>query len=119
MSQISLNFILFMNILLTTERLILRELTEADAENIYQVKSELVKSGALPSISNIRDHWLPDILAYYQERVVATALANNTASIRVMEKVGLRFEKWIDFDNSQTKAVQYFLLKDMFDTLSS
>lgn len=53
------------------------------------------------------------------KRVVATALAINMGSIRVMEKVGLRFEKRITSDDSGTKAVRYCLPAEEFNTTVS
>jgi RimJ/RimL family protein N-acetyltransferase len=47
------------------------------------------------------------------QRVIATALAANTASIRVMEKAGLQFEKKYLHDTNQ-EAVQYALNKEDF-----
>ncbi len=49
------------------------------------------------------------------QRIFATALVANTASIRVMEKVGLKFEKrFIDQETNQ-EAVKYALNKDEFE----
>jgi RimJ/RimL family protein N-acetyltransferase len=49
------------------------------------------------------------------QRIVATALANHAASIRVMEKVGLKFEKkFIDQETNQ-EGVKYALNKDEFE----
>jgi RimJ/RimL family protein N-acetyltransferase len=48
------------------------------------------------------------------QRIVATALVANTASIRVMEKAGLKFEKtFIDQETNQ-KGVKYALNKEEF-----
>ena len=174
-----------MDILLETERLILRRLTNEDATQVYAVKKQIAKPGSLPSLFDIYNRWLPNILAYYQEgygfgywaaiekttqefmgwfyfrsapnesnatalgyflqpsvwnqgyategarsliqkgftelgveRVLSNASVDNKASIRVMEKVGLRFEKWID-DDSGHKFVQYHLLKDEFEASAS
>lgn len=171
-----------MDILLETERLILRRLTIADAESVYAIRLEIAKSSDLPTLDDTRNRWLPFILSYYQEghgfgywaaiekvtnefigwfyfrsapnkatdtaigyflkrsawgkgyategaralilkgftelrvkRVVATALTCNIASIRVMEKVGLRFEKLFTDDASGTEALRYCLLREDFD----
>lgn len=49
------------------------------------------------------------------QRIVATALATHAASIRVMEKVGLKFEKtFIDQETNQ-EGVKYALNKDDFE----
>ncbi|MDV2993595.1 MAG: hypothetical protein N4J56_003249 [Chroococcidiopsis sp. SAG 2025] len=47
-------------------------------------------------------------------RVVATALVSNQASVRVMEKVGLQFEKTITADVSPGEVVRYCLSREDF-----
>ncbi len=48
------------------------------------------------------------------KRVVASALLANQASIRVMEKVGLKFEKNFVYTESQQEGVKYGLHRDEF-----
>jgi RimJ/RimL family protein N-acetyltransferase len=48
------------------------------------------------------------------QRIVSTALVTNTASIRVMEKVGLKFEKTFIHQATNQEAVKYALNKDEF-----
>jgi RimJ/RimL family protein N-acetyltransferase len=50
------------------------------------------------------------------QRIVSTALATHAASIRVMEKVGLKFERtFIDQETNQ-EGVKYALNKDEFES---
>ncbi|MEB3343211.1 GNAT family N-acetyltransferase [Okeania sp.] len=48
------------------------------------------------------------------ERIVASALSENKASIRVMEKVGLKFERNFVYSESQQVGVKYTLNKEDF-----
>jgi RimJ/RimL family protein N-acetyltransferase len=48
------------------------------------------------------------------QRVVASALAANGASIRVMEKAGLRLEKKYIYEGNSQEAVKYVLRKEDF-----
>lgn len=49
------------------------------------------------------------------DRIISTALAENQASIRVMEKAGLKFETiWI-YERTQQEAVRYALARDEFE----
>lgn len=172
-----------MKIFLETERLILRQFTEADADNLWQLDSdpEVMRyiNGGTPSDRAQIQERLSQFLQYYQDwegygfwavhdklkgefmgwfhfrpawenreeielgyrlkravwgqgygtegaraliekgffelgtkRVVAKALAVNLASIRVMEKAGLKFEKrFIEtrFPGNNQEAVQYGL----------
>ncbi|MDJ0518832.1 MAG: GNAT family N-acetyltransferase, partial [Trichodesmium sp. MO_231.B1] len=49
------------------------------------------------------------------QQVVASALLANKASIRVMEKVGLKFERNFVYSESQQAGVKYTLNKDDFN----
>ncbi len=49
------------------------------------------------------------------QRIVSTALVANTASIRVMEKAGLKFEKTFIHQATNQEAVKYSLNKDEFE----
>ena len=187
-----------MKIFLETERLILRQFTEADGDLLFELDSDpevtrFTKLGSLagtPTPYNvIKNEFLPQILRYYQqyqnygfwavieksgdkfigwfhfrpgldsymgdilfeeneieigyrlqrkvwgkgyategakafigkgflelevERIVASALAKNQASIRVMEKVGLKFERNFIYPESQQEGVKYGLNKNQF-----
>ncbi|MGB3509530.1 MAG: GNAT family N-acetyltransferase [Microcoleaceae cyanobacterium] len=176
---------------LETENLILRQFTEADAELLFQLDSDLevtrfTKLGDRPNkptpYNTIKNEFLPKIIRYYKqyqgfgywavmekssdkfigwfhfrpgldsymgarlyeendieigyrfqrkvwgkgyateggkaliwkgflelgvERVVASALSENKASIRVMEKVGLKFEQKFIYQESQQEGVKY------------
>ena len=48
------------------------------------------------------------------QQVASSALLANKASIRVMEKVGLKFEKNFVYSESQQQGVKYSLSKDNF-----
>ncbi|MDJ0557230.1 MAG: GNAT family N-acetyltransferase [Microcoleaceae cyanobacterium MO_207.B10] len=188
-----------MNIFLETSRLILRQFTEADAELLFQLDSDLevirfTKLGDRPNKSTpyktIKNEFLPKIIRYYHtyqnfgfwavmekysdkfigwfhfrpaldsymgarlyaendieigyrlqrifwgkgyateggkalikkgfvelgvERVVASALLENKASIRVMEKIGLKFEHKFIYIESQQEGVKYGLNKNEFE----
>ncbi len=187
-----------MKIFLATNRLILRQLTEADADHLFRLDSDpdvtrytdptLVYGQPQPKLEIIQDKILPKWLAYYQtsygiwaaiekstqafigwvclrpaqdyrfaaeaglgdrelelgyrlqklawgqgyateasqaliskgfadpaiDRIVATALAANKASIRVMEKVGLQFEATWIYPPTDQAAVRYALSRDGF-----
>ncbi len=49
------------------------------------------------------------------QRIVSTALVANTASIRVMEKAGLKFEKTFIHQATNQEAVKHSLNKDEFE----
>ncbi|MDV2993600.1 MAG: hypothetical protein N4J56_003254 [Chroococcidiopsis sp. SAG 2025] len=51
-----------MDILLETERLILRHLTDTDAEAVHAIKLETVEPNHLLTLDDIRHRWLPNIL---------------------------------------------------------
>ena len=188
-----------MNIFLETERLILRQFTEADAELLFELDSDPEvtrftklgdRSGTPTSYNEIKNEFLPKVLRYYQQypgygfwaaieklsnkfigwfhfrpgldsymgatlyqvddielgyrlqkkvwgkgyategskalirkgflelgtqQVVASALLTNKASIRVMEKVGLKFERNFVYSESQQAGVKYTLSKDDFN----
>ncbi len=188
-----------MNIFLETERLILRQFTETDAELLFELDSDPEvtrftklgdRSGTPTSYNEIKNEFLPKVLRYYQEypgygfwvtiekssnkfigwfhfrpgldsymgatlyqvddievgyrlqrkmwgkgyategskalirkgflelgtqQVVASALLANKASIRVMEKVGLKFERNFVYSESQQAGVKYTLNKDDFN----
>ncbi len=188
-----------MNIFLETERLILRQFTEADAELLFQLDSDPEvtrftklgdRSGTPTPYNEIQNEFLPKVLRYYQEypgygfwvaieklsnkfigwfhfrpgldsymgatlygvndielgyrlqrkmwgkgygtegakalirkgffeletqQVVASALLANKASIRVMEKVGLKFELNFVYSESQQVGVKYVLSKENFN----
>ena len=48
------------------------------------------------------------------ERIVAHALKDNPASIRVMEKVGMLYEKDLVYDGHE--ALQYYMTSEMYKT---
>ncbi len=56
-----------MDILLETERLILRRLTDDDAYAVHAIKRQLAQPNHLPTLDDTRNRWLPNILAYYKE----------------------------------------------------
>jgi RimJ/RimL family protein N-acetyltransferase len=167
-----------MKVFLETERLILRQFTMADAQNVFVLDSDpevmrFINGGKPTAYDVIQQQTLPRFLAYYEkyeaygfwaaieksshafigwfhfrpaldhaddidlgyrlrkiawgkgyategsralihkgftelgvQRVVATALAANKASIRVMEKLGLTFAKRYMHDKDQ-EAVKY------------
>ena len=167
-----------MKVFLETERLILRQFTMADAQNVFVLDSDpevmrFINGGKPTAYDVIQQQTLPRFLAYYEkyeaygfwaaieksshafigwfhfrpaldhaddidlgyrlrkiawgkgyategsralihkgftelgvQRVVATALAANKASIRVMEKLGLTFAKRYMYDEVQ-EAVKY------------
>lgn len=187
-----------MKIFLETERLILREFTEADAELLFELDSDPEvtrftklgdRAGTPTEYKVIKNEFLPKLLRYYEqyqgfgfwatiekssnefigwfhfrpgldsymgarlyeegdieigyrlqrkawgkgyateggkalirkgflelgvERVVASALLENKASIQVMEKVGLKFEKNFVYAESQQEGVKYGLNRDEF-----
>lgn len=49
------------------------------------------------------------------KRIVASALSENQASIRVMEKIGLKFERKFIYTESQQEGVKYGLNKNQFE----
>lgn len=184
-----------MKIFLETERLILRQFTEADVELLFELDSDpevtrFTKLGDRPNkptpYNTIKNEFLPKVFRYYEqyqglgfwavmeksshkfigwfhfrpgldsymgaklyeendieigyrlqrkvwgkgyategakalirkgfldlgvERVVASALSENKASIRVMEKVGLKFEQKFIYTESQQEGVKYGLNK--------
>ncbi|NEQ36138.1 MAG: GNAT family N-acetyltransferase [Okeania sp. SIO3I5] len=187
-----------MKIFLETERLILRQFTEADAELLFELDSDPEvtrftklgdRSGTPTSYNEIKNEFLPKVLRYYQqypgygfwaaieklsnkfigwfhfrpgldsymgatlyevddielgyrlqrkmwrkgyategskalirkgflelgiEKVVASALSENKASIRVIEKVGLKFERNFVYSESQQAGVKYALSREDF-----
>ncbi|WP_017316608.1 GNAT family N-acetyltransferase [Mastigocladopsis repens] len=193
-----------MKVFLETQELILRQFTEEDADNLFELDSDpevmrFINGGKPPEDKIIHKQGLPRVLGYYEkyenfgfwatiekssnqfigwfhfypaienkfavelqlvnndeialgyrlrksswgkgyategsqalvskgfaelgvQRVVAWALTANKASIRVMEKAGLKFEKEFTFTQSQLpnvqplerKAVKYALNKDEF-----
>ena len=175
-----------MNVFLETERLILRQLTEDDAENLFALDSDpdvmrFINGGKPTDYDVIRYQTLPKWLEYYAKYagygfwaviekasqtfigwfhfrpavdkaeeielgyrlckaawgkgyategaralidkgftelgtqcVVATALAANIGSIRVLEKASLRFEKRY-MHTTQQEAVKYALHKEQFE----
>lgn len=188
-----------MKIFLETERLILRQFTEEDVDNLFQLNSDpevtrlTPDTGQLPNRTEIQTKTLPQYLAYYKlydgygcwaavekstqafigwfylrpaihadyynsaiadrddielgyrllqtawgkgyategakalilkgfselgmYRVFTVALAVNTASIRVMEKIGLKREKRF-LDDSKNDLVIHALNKNEFESLS-
>ncbi|MDY7007133.1 MAG: GNAT family N-acetyltransferase [Cyanobacteriota bacterium] len=187
-----------MKIFLETERLVLREFTEADTELLFELDSDPEvtrytklgdRSGTPTSYDEIKNEFLPKVFRYYQQyrgygfwaaieklsnkfvgwfhfrpgldsymgsalyqvddielgyrlqrkvwgkgyategskalirkgfleleirQVAASALLENKASIRVMEKVGLKFERNFVYSESQQQGVKYSLSKDDF-----
>ncbi|MEH1934495.1 MAG: GNAT family N-acetyltransferase [Nostoc sp.] len=185
-----------MNIFLETERLILRQFTEDDADNLFELDSdpEVVRlttdAGQPPEYKIIQTEILPTYFAHYEkydgygcwaaieklskafigwfsfepivhssyfdpalanandiqlgyrlrkaawgkgyategskalifkgfseletQDVLAVALAENLASIRVMEKVGLKLKKRFIYDENSQEVVLYTLKKDDF-----
>ena len=188
-----------MKIFIETERLILRQFTEADVELLFELDSDLEvtrftklgdrqnKPTPYPTIKN---EFLPKIIKYYQlyqsygywaaiekssqkfmgwfhfrpgldsymgarlyeandleigyrlkrvfwgkgyateggkalirkgflelgvQRIVASALSENQASIRVMEKIGLKFERKFIYTESQQEGVKYWLNQNQFE----
>ena len=183
-----------MNILLETERLILRQFTEDDTDNLFELNSDPEVVRFTPEQPNersfIQTEMLPKMFAYYEkydgygvwaaiekssqefigwflfraveyasyfdpaladksdielgyrlrkaswgkgyategskaliskgfkdlgtQRVVAVALAANVASIRVMEKAGLKLEKRFIYEGNGQEVVIYTLSKNEF-----
>ncbi len=172
-----------MKIFLETNRLILRQLTMEDADNLFQLDSDsevmrFINGGKPTRYETIQHQLLPQWLAYYEkyqgygfwaaiekssdefigwfhfrpasdnpdeielgyrlrkklwgqgyateasraliskgfnelgtQRVVALALPTNKASIRVMEKLGMQFEKKYLHQIHQEEIVKYFLTR--------
>ena len=187
-----------MKIFLETERLVLRQFTEADTELLFELDSDSEvtrytklgdRSGKPTNYDEIKNEFLPKVFRYYQQyrsygfwaaieklsnkfvgwfhfrpgldsymglalyqendielgyrlqrkvwgkgyategskalirkgfldweirQVAASALLENKASIRVMEKVGLKFERIFVYSESQQQGVKYSLSKDDF-----
>ncbi|NEP06202.1 MAG: GNAT family N-acetyltransferase [Okeania sp. SIO2G4] len=187
-----------MKIFLETERLVLRQFTEADTELLFELDSDPEvtrytklgdRSGTPTTYDEIKNKFLPKVFRYYQQyqsygfwaaieklsnkfigwfhfrpgldsymgaalyqendielgyrlqrkvwgkgyategskaliskgfleweiqQVAASALLENKASIRVMEKVGLKFERNFVYSESQQKVIKYSLSQDYF-----
>ncbi|NES76069.1 MULTISPECIES: GNAT family N-acetyltransferase [Okeania] len=187
-----------MKIFLETERLVLRQFTEADTELLFELDSDPEvtrytklgdRSGKPTTYDEIKNKFLPKVFRYYQQyqsygfwaaieklsnkfvgwfhfrpgldsymgaalyqendielgyrlqrkvwgkgyategskalirkgfleweiqQVAASALLENKASIRVMEKVGLKFERNFVYSESQQKGIKYSLSQDNF-----
>ncbi|KAB8317386.1 GNAT family N-acetyltransferase [Tolypothrix campylonemoides VB511288] len=99
------------DILLETERLILRRLTDADAETVYAIKLEMTELNHPLTLDNIRNRWLPNILAYYKQGYGFGYWA-------AIEKATSEFIGWFYFrsapDELTDTAIGYFLRRSVW-----